>query len=248
MISAVVLAGRSNTGALSQVSDAPCEALVEVAKRPLVAYITEALLGTVGIERVTLVGPREHLEGLEKERLAVVQCGDNIIDNVRLGLAGVPPEGWVLITSCDIPLVTPAILKDFLNACPLDEGDFFYPIVTKESTEGKYPLTRRTYVSLKDGTYTGGNFFLIRAKAVERALALAERMFAARKSPLRMALILGPVFIVRLLLHNLSVADLEAKVSILAGSRGRAVISSHPEIGIDVDKPDDLNLVRSVLS
>lgn len=248
MINAVVLAGRANTGKLKDCSDAPCEALIEIGGKPLVKYVVEALLATGRIDRVVVVGPRKHLAAvLESEKVDVCESGDTIIDNVRRGIHRLPPDGLLLITSSDIPLVAADMINDFLERCNESEGDFFYPIVEKEVTERQYPLTKRTYVSLRDGTFTGGNFFLIKYETVEGALGLAEELFAARKSPVQMARILGVRFLLGLIFKTLTITDLEKKISGMVGSRGKAVVTPFPEIGIDVDKPEDLVLARSVL-
>ena len=48
------------------------------------------------------------------------------------------------------------------------------------------------------------------------------------------------------LLNQLSLREIEARFRVLH-CRGVGVISPYPQVGIDVDKPSDLELVRQVL-
>lgn len=77
-----------------------------------------------------------------------------------------------------------------------------------------------------------------------------ERLFALRKSPLRLSKELGygviGQFLLSALFGTLSVTSLEARVGRLAGLRAKAVISDYPEIGTDIDKESDLGLAQQV--
>ncbi|NLL17815.1 MAG: hypothetical protein GX262_02185 [Clostridia bacterium] len=68
-----------------------------------------------------------------------------------------------------------------------------------------------------------------------------------RKSPLALCRLIGPMFIMKYLLHRLSLREVELKFSRLLGIEGYGIISNYPEIGIDVDKPSDLEFVRQIL-
>jgi len=77
---------------------------------------------------------------------------------------------------------------------------------------------------------------------------LARSLFAARKKPVRLAAVLGPVFILRLLLVRLTLSELEAAACRFLGLAGaHAVRTAFPEIGVDVDKPEDHAMVSRIL-
>lgn len=67
---------------------------------------------------------------------------------------------------------------------------------------------------------------------------------AMRKNPLKLSRLLGFKFILKLLFNRLSMAEIEERVRLILGFRGVAVVSPYPEVGIDVDKPQDLALVE----
>lgn len=247
--SAVVLAGRDNTGRLRECSGEAYEALIEIAGLPMAQYVVNALRACQYIGRVVVVGPRAALEErLQGEGLEFVDRGESLLDNVMLGashLAG--EEGKVLVATSDIPLLTPMVVEDFLLRCASREANLHYPIVSRRDTEARFPRARRTYVRLREGAYTGGNMMLLDPWVIDACARVASRFIAARKQPLKLATLLGFSFIVRFLLGRLALAQAEERVSRILGIRGAAVISPWPEVGMDVDKPEDLELAKVIL-
>ncbi|MEE9513637.1 MAG: hypothetical protein V3V46_06130, partial [Anaerolineales bacterium] len=75
-----------------------------------------------------------------------------------------------------------------------------------------------------------------------------ERMVAARKSPFRQAALLGFDLLFLMLIRRITINDAVKRVSNRLGLKGRAVISPYAEIGMDIDKPQQLELVISDLS
>jgi hypothetical protein len=126
-------------------------------------------------------------------------------------------------------------------------ADIHYAVVPRVAVERSFPGARRTYVRLADGVFTGGNLFLLRREALEPVLAWGQKVYALRKSPLRLGMLLGPFFALRFALGRLTIAAVEAKVRRLLGLVGRAVVTSFPAIGVDVDCPEDLRLIRQTL-
>jgi hypothetical protein len=53
---------------------------------------------------------------------------------------------------------------------------------------------------------------------------------------------------IKALRGTLSIELLEERIGKLIGGRGKAIISKQIEMGIDVDKKEDLELVESILS
>jgi hypothetical protein len=59
---------------------------------------------------------------------------------------------------------------------------------------------------------------------------------------------IGLLFILKFLLKRLSLSEVELQFSKLLSIKGKAIVLDYPEIGIDVDKPSDLELVRKILA
>ncbi|MDN5346486.1 MAG: hypothetical protein PWP65_50 [Clostridia bacterium] len=245
-VGAVVLAG--NNPYKTQRLGVTAEALLPIGGRPMVDWVVRALQKTEAVRRLVIVGPPELAEYYrDKEAVILVPAGSNVIESARRGLTSLGNFPWVLFATADIPLLTPAAIMDFLRRCALREADFYYPIIRREDGERKYPGVKRTYVRVRDGTFTGGNLLLIRQELFDVCAARSEKLIRARKSPLALGRQIGFTFILRFLLHLVTVAEAESRISRLLGARGAGVICPYPEIGIDVDKEADLELVRRVL-
>jgi GTP:adenosylcobinamide-phosphate guanylyltransferase len=246
-VSAVVLAGRANHGVFRELSDAPNEALIDVAGRPMLAYVLDALTGARTVNTIVVVGTPEVAPHLP-EGVKLVVAGDDVIENALSGLAAIDQRHLSLIVTSDIPLITAQVVDDFVEQCASKPAEMHYPAISQGDAERRFPGVRRTYAKLREGTFTGGNVFMIDPRVAPKVAARAREFVAARKSPAKMALMLGPLFLAKLLLRQLSVRELERKVSSLLGVQGAVVITGLVEIGVDVDKVSDLELVRQALA
>lgn len=251
MIDALILAGAANSGKLKDASSQSAEALIEVHGRPMVWYVVNTLLLSERIGRVLVVGPPEiaQLEFGERAngRVEFALSGEHMVENMLRGIEHLAGERQVLIVTSDIPLLTVEAVDDFISRCAAKSADLYYPIVTQEANEAKYPGVERTYVHLKEGTFTGGNLALVSPQVLKRAKSVIEQAFAMRKKPVQLARLLGFRFILKLIVRRLSVHEIEARAARILGCNGVAIISPYPELGIDIDKPSDLALVESVL-
>ncbi|OAT82944.1 nucleotidyltransferase family protein [Desulfotomaculum copahuensis] len=247
MVDALVLAGSANDGPLKDCSPAPYEALISIGTRPMVEYVVDALLQARGIDRVAVVGPEAELAGRLPENVLVARPGKSLLENVQRGLRLLPGTGRVLLVSSDIPLLTPQAVEDFLAQCRDQSADLYYPVVPREAVESRFQNMRRTYVNLQEGVFTGGNIFLLNPAVVSGCLPVAQRLVDARKKPLQLCRLVGLPFLFRFLMHRVSLRDAESRVSALLGIRGVVVVSWYPEVGVDVDKPDDLDLISRLL-
>ena len=154
-------------------------------------------------------------------------------------------EHLLLITS-DLPLITAKAIDDFVRRSLGSGAEVCYPIIPKDSCERRFPGGRRTYVRLREGTFTGGNAVLTTRIFLERSQALIARLYAARKNPLKLAALFGIPFILGLLTGRLTIPQLEARASAIISGQVAAIISHYPELGFDVDKVEDLELARRV--
>ncbi|MTI83334.1 MAG: hypothetical protein FH756_05375 [Firmicutes bacterium] len=249
MIDALVLAGSLNEGALSRCSAVRYEALIPIGKKSMVEHVVDALLNSKRINRIVLVGPEHELAGkFPGQKVHIIKPKEDLVDNVVCGLKLLPGSRQVLVVTSDIPLLNPTAIDNFLDQCTCCDADLYYPIVPREVVERRFSSSKRTYVSLKEGFFTGGNVFLLNPAVVWRCLPKGQEIVNARKSPLKLCRLVGFMFLIRYLMRSVTLEKAQKKVSRLLGIRGQVVISMDPELGIDVDKPSDLDLVSKKLN
>lgn len=240
----IILAGGDNHGSLAACTDTPYEAMIMIQGKPMVEYVVDAVGKSKVAGRVVVVGP-EHLLGpvLAGKVFRVAQSGHSIMDNLMIGLEILQPSGKVLIVTSDIPLITTEAIDDFADRCSMTAADVYYPVCSKEGNEVKYPGVKRTYVRLKEGTFTGGNLVVIDPSILVKHHLMIRRAVEMRKKPGQLARLLGLKLLAKFLLRTLSIHEVEARVAKMLGFKGAAIICPYPEVGIDVDKPSDLELV-----
>lgn len=249
MYDAIILAGGESKKKLFGLSRQPYEALIEIAGQPMVTFVARALAASGSVNRILVIGPETALRQCAfPPQVSLLAGGRTMMETIQLGIAGLGHQEKVLIATADIPLLTAEAVNDFLAQCSRVDADFYYPVISQEKNEQRYPATRRTYVRLREGTFTGGNLFLVNPDVVSRSLPVANRIIENRKKPLTLCGILGWAFVIKFLLGTLSVAAVEARVSELLKLRGAVIHSQFPELGIDVDKPSDLALVRAAMA
>lgn len=248
-VNVILLAGAANTGPLRDVSPVANEALIDIGGKPMVQYVIDGLRQSAEVKRIVIVAPPGELEPhVMGQNLEFVPSAGHIIDNIVNATRVLPQDEQILIATCDIPLINGEIIDGLIALCREKPADLYYPIVEKSVGEKKYPYVKRTYVHLREGTFTGGNLFLVNPAVVESTAEKARSFLDYRKNPLKMVSLIGWSFLLRyLLFKNLTLAELEKKVSDMWQLRGAVVICPWPEVGIDVDKPSDLQLARAVL-
>ncbi len=249
---AVVLGGGDPGDEFAAAHGVAVKPLIEVAGRPMGEWVLRALRDSGQVARVAYVGPLTP----EMAELVDVRVTDRgtLIANLEAGVAALREPGRaesgnpahrVLVVTADIPMLSGEQVREVLASAP-DVG-LVYPIVEKAVCEASYPGVKRTYARLKDGTFTGGNLFLLDPALIGKFLPRLRAVLDARKQPIKLAGIVGPVFIVKMLLGQLKIAELERRVSQILGVEARALITPHAAVGTDIDKPGDLALAEQVL-
>ena len=162
-------------------------------------------------------------------------------------LAGATALGTPLvITTADHALLRPEWVTRFLGDAPAD-ADACVLAASREVVAAAAPGSRRTYLKLADGGWSGCNLFLL---ANARALAAVDfwrRLEAERKRPWRMAGLIGPGALLAYATGRLTLAGAAGRLGRAAGVRAAAVASPYGLAAVDVDTPADLAFVRALV-
>ncbi len=243
----IILAGGAGTVTLPGQGQRP-RALAELKGRRLLDYIVDGVRGSSRVASVVLVAHSAHLEAFRRAAvpgLLLCACDGSMAECAAAAIRKLREQpGHEKITKVatvcdDLPFLTGAALDDFIARAEAAEADGVYAIVRKEACLREFPSLRRTFFHLKEGDFTGGNVSLVSVDLFPGCIKKMKEVFALRKNPVKLAAWLGPLFILKMLFHQLSLEDVERKVSELFGYRGRAVITDHACIGTDLDKAEE---------
>lgn len=251
----VILAGGGGTVSLPGQERQP-RALAQLKGRRLLDYIMESVRQSNRIASVVLVTHSGHLQAFRQAAVpgmllcacdgSMAECAAAAIQKLR-EQPGHENIDKVVTVCDDLPFLTGEALDDFIARAEAAEADGVYAIVRKEACLREFPSLRRTFFHLKEGDFTGGNVSLVSVHLFPGCIEKMKEVFALRKNPVKLAAWLGPLFILKMLLHRLSLADVENKVSELFGYRGRAVITDHACIGTDLDRAEEWAVAEKYL-
>ncbi len=184
------------------------KALLELAGRPLIQWVLDAVSASDLVQNIVVVGLSSEYNLTSDRPLNFVPNQGDMLQNIRAGTqkAVALNEGatYVLTVSSDIPGITREMVDWTITSALETDHDLYYNVITREVMEGRYPGSNRSYVRLKDYELCGGDMNVIRASLVTTRKELWERIIASRKNPLRQAALIGYGSLVLLLLGRLT--------------------------------------------
>jgi GTP:adenosylcobinamide-phosphate guanylyltransferase len=236
---------------LYEFSQGRSKALIDVAGKPMVQWVLDALSEAKSIGNVVVVGLDE-TSGLScKKSLSYLPNQGGMLDNIRGGAREIarlnPKAEFALIVSSDIPTITGEMV-DWVGAqVRPGEDEALYNVIERSVMEKRFPDSRRTFTKLKGIEVCGGDLNPVSVPLILSHTGPWERISDARKSALKMASLVGFDTLILLLLRAMTLDQAAARASRNLGLRARAVLCPHAELGMDVDKLHHLEIVRAAL-
>lgn len=204
-VNIVVLAGDRKA---SKLIDHENKAFLPIHGVPSVVHVLRAFLQSEAAANIVVVGPAERLRKVFGEydlplesRIKVIEQGESLIENGKAGfiasLEGVsddtPFESLrgsdhtdtpIVVTSCDIPLITPREIDEFIRGGNMTDNDFCIGLCSEEVLKHYYPSDgapgiRLNYFHMREGNFRINNLNLIKPLRIER-LNHIERMYELR--------------------------------------------------------------------
>lgn len=241
---ALVLAGaRPEPDAAAAYAGVAHKGLIELDGRPLLARVVAALRGA-GVETVAVSANEPHVVALAEALGAEVlpaEAGPSL--SALRGVERLGPP--VLLTTSDHALLQSEWITQFIADAPA--VDVCVLLARRDVVEAAAPTTKRTYLKFADDEWSGCNLFLVRTERGVAAIQLWRSIEADRKRPWRIIRRLGPLTLLRYLMGRLTLAEALQRLSRLCGASVAAVPTPFGLAAVDVDKPADLDLVRSLV-
>lgn len=227
------------------------KALVEVGGRSMAQRVVDALGGARAIHGVVVVGGEEAWGLVCAKRLCLAPAGDDIVDNVTRGVREVlavdPATERVILVAADVPLLQPEHVDWLAGHIVEEPADIHYGVVAKRAMEARFPSSRRSYVPLRGGTYCGADVHASTVAALFGHEATWRALLERRKSAARQASVIGWTTLLLAAMRAMSIDQVVARASRSLGVDVKAVVWPFAEAGMDVDKPEQLEMVRAEL-
>jgi GTP:adenosylcobinamide-phosphate guanylyltransferase len=233
-------------------SHGDAKALIDVAGKPMVQWVLDALSDAKNVDNVIVVGLSAKSELACKKPMHFVSNQGRMLANI---VAGVDKSlelnkktQYVLIVSSDIPTLKPEHVDWLIDTCMQTKDDLYYGVCPRDVMETRFPDSRRTYTHLKDMDVCGADINISHVRMATEHLDMWESLIGSRKSPLKQAGIIGFGTLLALFTRRLTLEDAVRRVCDRIGVKGRAIVWGQAEPCMDVDKPHQLELLREDLA
>lgn len=236
---------------LYEYSQGRSKALIDVAGRPMIQWILDALSDARSIKNVLIVG-LDGSEGLTcKKQLYYLPNQGGMLNNILAGareLAAINPgQDHLLIVSSDIPSIGSEMV-DWVNSQVKSEDDVVFNVIERSVMEQRFPGSNRTYTKLKGIEVCGGDMNVVSLRTILDERSIWQQIADARKNPLKQAALVGFDTLLALLFRRVDIEGAGRLASKNLGIVGRGVLCPYAEVGMDVDKDHQLEVVARDLA
>ena len=224
------------------------KAMVDVAGKPMIQWVLDALGDAKHIDKVIVIGLSPKTGVTCKKPLHYVSNQGrmlaNIVAGVNKSLEIDPKTEYVLVASSDIPGINAEMVDWLIETCMETREDIYYGVVPRQVMETRYPGSNRTYTKLKDIQLCGADMHITHVSMATEHLDMWEELIGNRKSPLKQAATIGFGTLLKVATRSITLDDLVVTITRRLGITGRPILWEHAEPGMDVDKPHQLEILR----
>ena len=232
-------------------SNGDSKALIDVAGKPMIQWVLDALGESKQVDQVILIGLTSKSGVTCKKPIHYISNQGRMLANIVAGVnksLELNKKGeYVLIVSSDIPTLKGSMVDWLVKTSMQTRDDLYYGVCPREVMEARFPTSNRTYTKLKDMQVCGADVSIIHVSMATEHLDTWEQLIGNRKSPLRQASVIGLDTFFQLFTRQFTLQGLVKRASERIGIKGRAIIWSQAEPCMDVDKPHQLELMRTEL-
>ncbi len=250
-IDAVLPAGGRVNAEFASAAGNDIKALIQIGGSSILERTIRALRASKCIGRIVVVGPDQ------VKAISTNAGGDSVLAEHATGsaniMAGIEwlaaqenPAARVIVVTTDMPFITPTSVEQYLRLCP-SNCDICVPVVEREPFEKIYPELIRTDSRLADGWFRLGGMFLLNPQTMIRGRSHFEQVFAARKSNLKLAKLIGLPTALRYVTRRLSSEHIVQRASQILNCTGAVVKGAEvpTEIGFDIDLLEEYQYARN---
>lgn len=224
------------------------KALIEIAGKPMLQWVLDALGDAKKVDNVIVIGLSPKSDLTCKKPLHYISNQGrmlaNIVAGVNKSLELNKKSEYVLIVSSDIPTLKSDMVDWLVKTAMQTRHDLYYGVCPREVMETRFPASKRTYTKLKDMEVCGADINVIHVSMATDHLDTWEQLIGNRKSPLRQAAVIGWDTLFQLFTRQFTLQGLVERASERIGINGRALIWRQAEPCMDVDKPHQLELMH----
>jgi hypothetical protein len=225
------------------------KALLDIAGKPMIQWVLDAVGGAKDVDHVVLIGLTEQSGVTCSKPMVFMENQGHMLTNLIEGIHKVqamnPQAEYVLLVSSDIPALTSEMVDWCVETALETKDELYYGVIPKAVMDRRYPGSKRTFTKLKGESFCGADIHVAHVKLASEHLDTWERLIANRKNPLKQAAVFGYVTLLLLVTRMIDLDGAVKRLSDRLNIKGRAVRWQYAEAGMDVDKPHQLEMMRA---
>ncbi|OGO25279.1 MAG: hypothetical protein A2Y54_02960 [Chloroflexi bacterium RBG_16_51_16] len=251
---AIVLAGGipQPDDPLYTYSKGDAKALIELAGKPMIQWVLDALNGASSVDNIIVVGLSEKTTVQTSKPFFTVSNQGRMLSNIIAGIQKAvelnPEIKYVMVVSADIPGIKSRMIDWLVSTAMQTQDDLYYGVCPRAIMEKRYPGSKRSFTKFKDIELCGGDINIAHVRlAGERYQGIWETLIERRKSALSQAAFIGLGTAILLRAGQLTLEEGVRRVCEKIGIKGRPIVWQYAEPAMDADKPHQLEILRADL-
>ena len=233
------------------------KALAEVAGRPMLAFVIDAVSASEAVGRILIVANRiEDIRSwalsspyAERQDITYLEGASSPVASVEKIVNDEPAPFPLLIVGADGPLVEAADIDAFLDAARAsEEAGILVALAPESRFRERFPKVPRTFIKLGKEGYSGCNMFALQSPEIGSALRFWKKIEGERKKALRLVAAFGLWSVVRVLFGWMDLERAFGRVSERLGVTVKPYLADNPLLAMDVDAPVHLAIVDESLA
>ncbi len=177
----------------------------------------------------------------------LLPTGPGAAHSAAMAVRGLGDEFPVLLTTADHALLDHAMLDHFLAGADAASCDLAVGLARAETILAAYPNAKRTFLKLGPDRVSGCNLYAMNTPEALKVIEFWQGLERNRKNPLSLVRAFGPGALVRYATGRLTLGSAFAYASKRLGATVSPILMPQANAAIDVDKPQDKELVERIL-
>lgn len=227
------------------------KALLDIAGKPMIQWVLDAVSEAKSVGHVAVVGVEGSVDLSCKKPMSVLPNQYNMVENLRAGVRRIlelnPSAEYVMTCTSDIPMVTPEAFDWIVEHAQKSRHEFYLTMITKEAMMTRYPGSKRRMDHFTDVEVRGADITVVKPHIILQG-GIADTLKQLRHNTLKQLMFIGFDTLLLIRLRRLDLAGFAQRLAKKHGLGWSPLVCPYPEIAMDVDFPNELELARRVLS
>ncbi len=218
--------------------------------KPVIEWVLSALRGAKSVSGIVVTGSEDLkvvVEPLLRKGEPFVVGGRTVTDRLKAAMKHVQAD-HVLLVPADLVLMRSSDVDAAVSLCgKTGQVELMYLLVRKKALDEVYPWKKRTYVTLKEGVFTGSHVTFIGTELIRRRADILDTVYRLRKSPLRLVKFIGLGNTMRYVFRKLSIDRLKKTVASRLSCDVEYAMTDLVDLATDYSRPEEKPFIEKVL-